>query len=98
MANDINLNFLERLIRKDIGRSLDSKEAKDVLDLNNKEFAELAESKDELDIDDIMDDDDLLALFATEYKAELDKKQEAKDKEKEKEEENKVQEKNGAGI
>jgi hypothetical protein len=94
----VNTQQLYQFIQKKVGNTLNQKEA---LKLGlEKEYTEasLVLEVDEIDIDDIIEDKDLYAQFATLYVEDKEKTQSAKDEEKEKEEQNKVQEKNEAGI
>ena len=96
MSTDINTQSLKKFIMQtlNVGQKLDSMEAKKlgVLDEYNN-----AVGQDEIDIsvEDVLDNEDLYAQFATMYTAEIEKNNEV-DKEKEKEEQNKVNEKNEA--
>ena len=96
MSTNINTQSLKKFIMQtlNVGQKLDSREAKElgVLDEYNN-----AVGQDEIDIsvEDVLDDKDLYAQFATMYTAEIEKNNEV-DKEKEKEEQNKVNEKNEA--
>ena len=93
---DINLNDLKIFIKDKVGIKMDNREAKE-LGLE-KEFAEADVDTNELDIDDILECDNLVAKFAVMQQTEEEKKQEAKDKETEKEEQRKVQDKNDTGM
>ena len=94
----VNTRQLYQFIQNKVGNTLTQKEAQK-LGLE-KEYTEasLEQEVDEIQIDDIIEDKDLYAQFATLYVEDKEKAQEAKDKEKEKEEQNKVQDKNEAGI
>ena len=94
--SNINLNLLEVFIRDKVGERMDKREAQE-LGLE-KEFAEADVDANELEIDDILEDEDLVAKFAIMQQTEENKKQEAKDKETEKEEQRKVQDKNDTGM
>ncbi len=98
MSNNIDLNVLKRFIREKVDVRMDKREAQELG--VQKEFAEAIDDVDtnELEIDDILADDDLVAKFAVMQQAEENKKQEAKDKETEKEEQRKVQDKNETGM
>lgn len=98
MSNNIDLNVLKRFIREKVDVRMDKREAQELG--VQKEFAEAIDDVDtnELEIDDILADDDLVAKFAVLQQAEENKKQEAKDKETEKEEQRKVQDKNETGM
>ena len=96
MSTNINTQSLKKFIMQtlNVGQKLDSMEAKKlgVLDEYNN-----AVGQDEIDIsvEDVLENEDLYAQFATMYTAEIEKNNEV-DKEKEKEEQNKVNEKNEA--
>lgn len=94
----VNTQQLYQFIQNKVGNTLTQKEAQK-LGLE-KEYTEasLEQEVDEIQIDDIIEDKDLYAQFATLYVEDKEKTQEAKDEEKEKEEQNKVQDKNEAGI
>lgn len=98
MSNNIDLNLLKRFILDKVDTKMDKREAQE-LGLE-KEFAEAIEETDAnvLEIDDILEDDDLVAKFAVIQQNEENKKQEAKDKETEKEDQRKVQDKNDTGM
>ena len=94
MSTNINTQSLKKFIMQtlNVGQKLDSMEAKKlgVLDEYNN-----AVGQDEIDIsvEDVLDNEDLYAQFATMYTAEIEKNNEV---DKEKEEQNKVNEKNEA--
>jgi hypothetical protein len=98
MSNNIDLNILKRFIRDKVDVRMDKREAQELG--VQKEFAEAIDDVDtnELEIDEILVDDDLVAKFAVMQQTEENKKQEAKDKETEKEEQRKVQDKNDTGM
>ena len=89
MSTNINTQSLKKFIMQtlNVGQKLDSMEAKKlgVLDEYNN-----AVGQDEIDIsvEDVLDNEDLYAQFATMYTAEIEKNNEV-DKEKEKENSNK---------
>ena len=94
----VNTQQLYQFIQNKVGNTLTQKEA---LKLGlEKEYNDVSLDLDveEIDIDDIIEDKDLYAQFATLYVEDKEKTQSTKDEEKEKEEQNKVQEKNEAGI
>lgn len=98
MSNNIDLNMLKTFVRDKVDVRMDKREAQE-LGLE-KEFADATEDIDatELEIDDILENEDLVAKFAVLQQSEENKKQEAKDKETEKEEQRKVQDKNDTGM
>ena len=93
---NIDMDSLKLFIRDKVGVRMDKREALE-LDMQ-KEFAEVDVDANELEIDDILECDDLVAKFATLQQVENDKKQEAKDKETEKEEQRKVRDKDNTGM
>ena len=90
--------MLKRFIRDKVDVRMDKREAQELG--VQKEFAEAIDDVDtnELEIDDILENEDLVAKFAVMQQTEENKKQEAKDKETEKEEQRKVQDKNDTGM
>lgn len=98
MSNNIDLSMLKRFIRDKVDVRMDKREAQELG--MQKEFAEAIEDVDtnELEIDDILENDDLVAKFAVMQQTEEEKRQEAKDKEREKEEQKRVQDKNDTGM
>lgn len=98
MSNNIDLSMLKRFIRDKVDVRMDKREAQELG--MQKEFAEAIEDVDanELEIDDILENDDLVAKFAVMQQTEEEKRQEAKDKETEKEEQKRVQDKNDTGM
>ena len=87
-----------RITRDKVDVRMDRREAQELG--VQKEFAEAIDDVDtnELEIDDILENEDLVAKFAVLQQSEENKKQEAKDKETEKEEQRKVQDKNDTGM
>ena len=70
---NIDMDSLKLFIKDKVGVKMDKREA---LDLGlQKEFAEADVDTNDLEIDDILECDDLLAKFATLQQAENDKKQ-----------------------
>ena len=82
MSTNINANVLKNFIIKTIGADKLTQNEANTIDENNY-----------LELDEIMQDSDLYAQFATMYVEEQDKKSEIADKEKQKEEAAKVQDK-----
>ena len=99
MSTNINFNQLKTFITKDLKiDKLDEKDAKK-LGINENQFLDADTDLDEtLDVDEILEDSDLYAKFATLYVEKQEEKQATKDKEQEKKEQTKVKDKNGAGV
>ena len=97
MSTNINANLLREFIVGKIGGDrLERYEAK-ALDIEDEEFdAADVDANTVVDIDEILDDKDLYAKFATMYVEEEEQKTEANDKEKEKEEQSKVKKDSGS--
>ena len=98
MSTNINANILKNFIVKTIGSNhLTERQAKKV-GIDSDKYSEAnIDDNNYLELDEILDDTELYAKFATMYDEEKEK--EAKvDKEKEKEEQAKVKDKNGAGV
>ena len=94
----INTQQLYQFVKKEIGTSLDAREAKS-LGLEDEYDAVIGEQElDEVFIDDVLADNDLYAQFATMLVEKQEKEQAAKDKEQEKEEQMQVKDKNNAGV
>lgn len=95
MSTNINANVLKNFIIKTIGADkLTQNEAKKYdIDANKFNEANTIDENNYLELDEIMQDSDLYAQFATMYVEEQDKKSEIADKEKQKEEAAKVQDK-----
>ena len=99
MSAHINTNVLKNFIVKTIGADKLAQNRAQSFGVDKNEFAEANENDNNyLEIDEILDNDDLYAQFATMYVEEQEKKADEKDAEKEKEEKNKVKDKNGAGA
>ena len=95
MSTNINANVLKNFIIKTIGADkLTQNEAKKYdIDANKFNEANTIDENNYLELDEIMQDSDLYAQFATMYVEKQDKKSEIADKEKQKEEAAKVQDK-----
>lgn len=95
---NVNTQQLYQFISSKIGTKMTANEAAR-LDVRN-EYNEICidQDTDEIEIEDLLDNKDLYAQFATLYVEDKERTQEAKDKDKEKEEQEKVQDKNEAGI
>ena len=94
MSTNVNAHDLRKFITTNLKiRELSKNDAKK-LDIDGKKF-DIADTDfdEKLSVDEILDDKDLYAQFATMYVEEQKKEAEAKDKEKEKEEQRKVQDK-----
>ena len=97
---NINPQQLYQFVQQKVGTSLDKREAKElgIQDEYNEALVDADIDVDEIEIDDILEDKDLYAQFATLYVEEKEKAQEAKDKETEKEEQTRVTDKNETGV
>ena len=99
MSTQINANILKNFIVKTIGADKLAHDKAQSFDIDNNKFDEVNENDNNyLEINEILDDDDLYAQFATMFVEEQEKKADEKDADKEKEEKNKVKDKNGAGA
>ena len=98
MSNNISDTALKHFFIKEIGGDKISHDKAKSLGIKESQFDEANENDNNyLEIDEVLEDKDLYAQFATMYVQEQEAKAEEKDKDKEKEEQNKVQDKNGAG-
>ena len=95
---NINPQQLYQFVQQKVGTSLDKREAKDLGIQDEYSEASVDLEVDEIEIDEILEDQDLYAQFATLYVEEKEKAQEAKDKETEKEEQPRVTDKNETGV
>ena len=95
MSTNINANVLKNFIIKTVGADkLTRNEAQKYdIDANKYQEANIIDENNYLELDEIIQDSDLYAQFATMYVEEQDKKSEAADDEKQKEEAAKVQDK-----
>ena len=94
MSTNINANVLRNFIVKTIGADKLTRNEAQRYDIDADKYQEAnIDENNYLDLDEIMDDSDLYAQFATMYVDEQDKKSEAVDEEKQKEEAAKVQDK-----
>ena len=99
MSAQINANVLKNFIVKTIGADKLSHDKAKNYKVDDDKFDEVNENDNNyLEINEILDDDDLYAQFATMFVEEQEKKADEKDADKEKEEKNKVKDKNGAGA
>lgn len=99
MSAQVNANILKNFIVKAIGADKLAHDKAQSFDIDNNEFNEANENDNNyLEIDEILEDKDLYAQFASMYAEEQDKLKDEKDAEKEKEEKNKVKDKSGAGA
>ena len=99
MSTQINANILKNFIVKTIGADKLAQNKAQGFGIDKNEFAEANENDNNyLELDEILDNDDLYAQFATMFVEEQEAKANEKDAEKEKEEKNKVKDKNGAGA
>ena len=95
---NIDSYSLRAFIQNTIGNKLTANEARG-LDIKDKynELAEIHET-DYVAVDYLLEDDDIVAQFATLYKIEEEKNAPAKDEEQEKEEQMQIKDKNKAGV
>ena len=97
MSTHINADILKNFIVKTIGGDKLSLDRAQKFDVEQDEFKEAdVDTNNYLDLDEILDNKDIYAQFATLYTEEQEKKAEVKDADKEKEEETKVKDKNEA--
>ncbi len=91
MSTNVNTNVLKNFILDKMnGAALAKFEARE-LDVKDEKFAAAdVDENGELEIDEILEDKDLYAHFATMYVEEEDNKANAKDKEQEKEEQRRI--------
>lgn len=97
MSAQINANVLKNFIVKTIGADKITHDQARKYDVDNDKFEEANDNDNNyLELDEILDDKDLYAQFATMYVEDQDKKADTADAEKEKEEKLKVKDKSGA--
>ena len=98
MATNIDPGVLRNFIVEKLGTQKITQPQAQQYGVDAKEFQEANQDENEyLDLDEIMNDDDLCARFATMYTEDLEERNET-DPEKEKEEETKVKDKNESGV
>ena len=94
MSTNINANVLKNFIIKTVGADKLTRNEAQKYDIDANKYQEAnIDENNYLELDEIMQDSDLYAQFATMYVEEQDKKREAADDEKQKEEAAKVQDK-----
>ena len=94
MSTNINSNVLKNFIIKTVGADKLTRNEAQKYDIDANKYQEAnIDENNYLELDEIMQDSDLYAQFATMYVEEQDKKSEAADDEKQKEEAAKVQDK-----
>ena len=94
MSTNINANVLKNFIIKTVGADKLTRNEAQKYDIDANKYQESnSDENNYLELDEIMQDSDLYAQFATMYVEEQDKKSEAADDEKQKEEAAKVQDK-----
>ena len=100
MSTSINANVLKNFIIKTIGGDKLDRYKAQGLEIDKNEFAKADLDENAfLDLDEILEDKDLYAQFATLYVEEQEKESaEAKSEDQEKEEQTRVKDKNGAGV
>jgi len=98
MSTNISANVLKNFIAKTIGGDKVAVDRAGKFNIDKDKAEEINENDNNyIEIDEILEDDDLYAQFATMFVEEQETKNE-KDAEKEKEEKYKVKDKNGAGA
>lgn len=100
MSATVNANVLKNFIIKTLGGDKLEKHKAQGLDIDQNEFSKAdLDENDFLDLDEILEDKDLYAHFATLYVEEQEKESaEAKSEDQEKEEQTRIKDKNGAGV
>ena len=101
MDNNINANVLKNFIVRTIGADKLAQNQAKKFGVDAEKFADETVNKDQnmyLELDEILQDDDLYAQFATMFVEETEANEDANNEEKEKEEAMKVQDRNGAGT
>lgn len=94
MSTNINANILKNFIVKTIGADKLTRNEAQKYDINANKYAEAnIDENNYLELDEILQDSDLYAQFATMYVEVQEEKAEAADEEKQKEEALKVQDK-----
>ena len=94
MSTNINANVLKNFIIKTVGADKLTRNEAQKYDIDANKYQEAnIDENNYLELDEIMQDSDLYAQFATMYVEEQDKKSEAADDEKQKKEAAKVQDK-----
>ena len=94
MSTNINANVLKNFIIKTVGADKLTRNEAQKYDIDANKYQEAnIDENNYLELDEIMQDSDLYAQFATMYVEEQDKESEAADDEKQKEEAAKVQDK-----
>ncbi len=94
MSTNINANILKNFIVKTIGADKLTRNEAQKYDINANKYAEAnIDENNYLELDEILQDSDLYAQFATMYVDAQEEKAEAADEEKQKEEALKVQDK-----
>lgn len=98
MSNNIDMNTLKLFIVQNFGTKIAEGQAQKA-GIEPEQFEEAnIDENNYLELDEILQDKDLYAQFATLFVEEQDKKQATKDKEQEKEEQLQVKDKNQAGV
>jgi len=99
MSAHVNTNILKNFIVKTIGADKLAHNKAQGFDIDEKKFEKANDNDNNyLEIEEIIEDKDLYAQFASMFVEEQEAKAKEKDEEKEKEEKYKVKDKNGAGA
>ena len=100
MSAQINANILKNFIVKTLGGDKITNKQAQKYDIDGDKFNEAnVDENNYLELDEILNDKDLYAQFATMYVEEKENEaNEKRDAEKEKDEQRKVKDKNGAGV
>ena len=99
MTAHINTNLLANFVKRTIGADKLAENKAQNFKIDDDKFEEVnSNDNNYLELNEILEDKDLYAQFATMFEEEQDKKSEEIDAEKEKEENNKVKDKSGAGA
>lgn len=99
MSANISDTAFKNFFIKEVGADKISHDKAKSLGISEDKFEEANENDNNyIEINEVIEDKDLYAQFASMYIEEQEAKAEEKDKEKEKEEQNKVKDKNGAGA
>lgn len=100
MSTNINPNILKNFIVKTIGADKLAQNQAQSYGVDAEKFSDETVNKDNnlyLELDEILDDEDLYAHFATLYEEDVEQRENETNQEKEKEEAIKVKEKNSSG-
>ncbi len=99
MSESINANVLKNFIVNTVGLDKLARNQAQKYDIDSDKFDKANENDNNfLELDEIVNDSDLYAQFATMYTEEMKEKSETEDEEKAKDEKNRVNDKSGAGA